>query len=167
MLAFHDPLKPKSGFTNAVCIRPMTSLVLTDSSQLTADGFEKLPDKIMYPYAEPYDLQIHVKQMVRMMPCGHQFHDRCLCQWLLQTSGTCPIDGSVVKPTLLHKTLRRECRPPPARCRGQRKSLPEVRGKAGVVAPSISVQRVVLVERRYPSQSPSLESRKEWITPLR
>nr|CAD7444689.1 unnamed protein product [Timema bartmani] len=36
---------------------PMASLVLTDSSQLTADGFEKLPDQIMYPYAEPYDLQ--------------------------------------------------------------------------------------------------------------
>nr|CAD7425500.1 unnamed protein product [Timema monikensis] len=33
---------------------PMTSLVLTDSSQLRADGFEKLPDQIMYPYAEPY-----------------------------------------------------------------------------------------------------------------
>nr|CAD7461450.1 unnamed protein product [Timema tahoe] len=27
--------------------RPMASLVLTDSSQLTADGFEKLPDQIM------------------------------------------------------------------------------------------------------------------------
>nr|CAD7460794.1 unnamed protein product [Timema tahoe] len=36
---------------------PMTSLVLTDSSQLTGNGFEKLPDQIMYPYAEPYDLQ--------------------------------------------------------------------------------------------------------------
>nr|CAD7261645.1 unnamed protein product [Timema shepardi] len=32
---------------------PVASLVLTDSSQLTADGFEKLPDQIMYPYAEP------------------------------------------------------------------------------------------------------------------
>nr|CAD7269787.1 unnamed protein product [Timema shepardi] len=38
----------------------MASLVLTDSSQLTADGFEKLPDQIMYPYAEPDDLQKHV-----------------------------------------------------------------------------------------------------------
>nr|CAD7459576.1 unnamed protein product [Timema tahoe] len=38
----------------------MTSLVLTDRSQLTADGFEKLPDQIMYPYAETYDLQKHV-----------------------------------------------------------------------------------------------------------
>nr|CAD7442922.1 unnamed protein product [Timema bartmani] len=36
---------------------PMASLVLTDSSQLIADGFEKLPDQIMYPYAEQYDLQ--------------------------------------------------------------------------------------------------------------
>nr|CAD7431971.1 unnamed protein product [Timema monikensis] len=35
---------------------PMTSLVLTDSSQLRADGFEKLPDQIMYPYAKLYDL---------------------------------------------------------------------------------------------------------------
>nr|CAD7458673.1 unnamed protein product [Timema tahoe] len=34
-----------------------TYVVLTDSSQLTSDGFEKLPDQIMYPYAEPYDLQ--------------------------------------------------------------------------------------------------------------
>nr|CAD7267677.1 unnamed protein product [Timema shepardi] len=31
---------------------PMASLVLTDSSQLRADSFEKLPDQIMYPYAE-------------------------------------------------------------------------------------------------------------------
>nr|CAD7395509.1 unnamed protein product [Timema poppensis] len=40
---------------------PMTSLVLTDSSQLIADGIEKLSDQIMYPYAEPYDLQNHVE----------------------------------------------------------------------------------------------------------
>nr|CAD7417271.1 unnamed protein product [Timema poppensis] len=40
--------------------RPMASLVLTDSSQLISGGFEKLPDQIMYPYAEPYDLQKHV-----------------------------------------------------------------------------------------------------------
>nr|CAD7402685.1 unnamed protein product [Timema cristinae] len=39
---------------------PMNSLVLTENSQLTADGFEKLPDQMMYPYAEPYDLQKHV-----------------------------------------------------------------------------------------------------------
>nr|CAD7408060.1 unnamed protein product [Timema poppensis] len=36
---------------------PMASLVLTDSSQLTDDGFVKLPDQIMYPYAEPNYLQ--------------------------------------------------------------------------------------------------------------
>nr|CAD7437855.1 unnamed protein product [Timema bartmani] len=41
-------------------ISPMASLVLTDSSQLRADGFEKLPDQIMYPYAESYDLQKNV-----------------------------------------------------------------------------------------------------------
>nr|CAD7408534.1 unnamed protein product [Timema cristinae] len=38
----------------------MASLVLTDSSQMTAKSFEKLPDQIMYSYAEPYDLQKHV-----------------------------------------------------------------------------------------------------------
>nr|CAD7264984.1 unnamed protein product [Timema shepardi] len=36
-----------------------TSLVLTDSSQLTSDSSEKTPDQIMYPYAGPYDLQNH------------------------------------------------------------------------------------------------------------
>nr|CAD7412439.1 unnamed protein product [Timema cristinae] len=38
----------------------MASLVLTDSSQLRDDGFEMLPNQIMYPYAEPYDLLKHV-----------------------------------------------------------------------------------------------------------
>nr|CAD7204708.1 unnamed protein product [Timema douglasi] len=38
---------------------PMASLVLTDSSRLTADGFKKLPEQIVYPYAEPNDLQKH------------------------------------------------------------------------------------------------------------
>nr|CAD7203541.1 unnamed protein product [Timema douglasi] len=60
----------------------MTSLVLTDSSQLTADGFEKLPDQIMYPYAEPYDLQkhvyrspcpVHVLLLYNRLPMGHFF----------------------------------------------------------------------------------------------
>nr|CAD7437885.1 unnamed protein product [Timema bartmani] len=40
---------------------PMASLVLTESSQPTADGFEKLPDQIMYPYTEPNDLQKHAQ----------------------------------------------------------------------------------------------------------
>nr|CAD7572656.1 unnamed protein product [Timema californicum] len=44
---------------------PMASLVLTDSSQLTADGFEKLPDQITYPYAEPYNLQKHGKYSLK------------------------------------------------------------------------------------------------------
>nr|CAD7256765.1 unnamed protein product [Timema shepardi] len=37
----------------------MASLMLTDSSQLTVDSFKKLPDQIMYPYAEPNDLEKH------------------------------------------------------------------------------------------------------------
>nr|CAD7444248.1 unnamed protein product [Timema bartmani] len=44
---------------------PMASLVLSDSSQLRADDFEKLPDQIMYPYAEPYDLQKHFLERVQ------------------------------------------------------------------------------------------------------
>nr|CAD7575108.1 unnamed protein product [Timema californicum] len=38
----------------------MTSLVLTDNSQLTSNSFKKLPDQIEYPYAEPDDLQKHL-----------------------------------------------------------------------------------------------------------
>nr|CAD7568664.1 unnamed protein product [Timema californicum] len=38
---------------NSIYSSPMASLVLTD-------GFEKLPDQIMYLYAKPYDLQKHV-----------------------------------------------------------------------------------------------------------
>nr|CAD7432850.1 unnamed protein product [Timema monikensis] len=40
-------------------VSTMASLVLTDSSQLTADAFEKLPDQILYPYNEPDDLKKH------------------------------------------------------------------------------------------------------------
>nr|CAD7432002.1 unnamed protein product [Timema monikensis] len=47
---------PQLTFVN---ISPMTSLVLTDSSQLTSDNFKKLPDQITYPYSEPDDLQKH------------------------------------------------------------------------------------------------------------
>nr|CAD7398630.1 unnamed protein product [Timema cristinae] len=45
----------------------MASLVLIDISQLTADGFEKLPDQIMYPYAEPYDLQNHFGNQLKQL----------------------------------------------------------------------------------------------------
>nr|CAD7396295.1 unnamed protein product [Timema poppensis] len=40
------------------------SLVLTGSSQLTADGLENLPDQIMYPCAEPNDPQKHVTSQI-------------------------------------------------------------------------------------------------------
>nr|CAD7595568.1 unnamed protein product [Timema genevievae] len=56
---------------------PMISLVLSDSSQLTADGFEKLPDQIMYPYAEPYDLQKHVfSSLYEMLQCAKECANR-------------------------------------------------------------------------------------------
>nr|CAD7412346.1 unnamed protein product [Timema poppensis] len=42
---------------------PMASLVLTD-------GFEKLPDPIMYPYAEPYDLQKHMNEYLDLPQDG-------------------------------------------------------------------------------------------------
>nr|CAD7410949.1 unnamed protein product [Timema poppensis] len=50
---------------------PMASLVLSDCSQLTADGFEKLPDQLMYPYTKPYDLQKHV--FSNWMVCLHGY----------------------------------------------------------------------------------------------
>nr|CAD7573333.1 unnamed protein product [Timema californicum] len=66
---------------------PMTSLVLTDSSQLRADVFEKLPDQIMYPYAEPHDLQKH-----------HQRSHRATV-YTLSDSQVCSVLGSQpVKP---------------------------------------------------------------------
>nr|CAD7394090.1 unnamed protein product [Timema cristinae] len=40
---------------------PTASLVLTDSLKLTAERFEKLSDQVMFPNAEPYDLQKHDK----------------------------------------------------------------------------------------------------------
>nr|CAD7437759.1 unnamed protein product [Timema bartmani] len=46
---------------------PMASLVLSDSSQLTADGFEKLPDQIM----SPSDLHLR-----KVFICGLQFNGR-------------------------------------------------------------------------------------------
>nr|CAD7261756.1 unnamed protein product [Timema shepardi] len=50
-----------SGMRSNSVPSPMASLVPTDSLQPTSDGFEKLPDQMRYPYAEPYDLQKHEK----------------------------------------------------------------------------------------------------------
>nr|CAD7571944.1 unnamed protein product [Timema californicum] len=62
-------------YVNSNYSSPMASLVLTDSSQLTSDGFEKLPEQIMYPYAEPYDLQKHVRERWCHPPTdGTQIH---------------------------------------------------------------------------------------------
>nr|CAD7567475.1 unnamed protein product [Timema californicum] len=58
---------------------PMASLVLTDSSQLTSDGSEKLPDQIMYPYADPYDLQKHVFSSLKVFVlCSRDFRPSSL-----------------------------------------------------------------------------------------
>nr|CAD7574658.1 unnamed protein product [Timema californicum] len=54
-----DTIRSGSGGTPSGASSPMASLVLTDSWRLTADGFEKLPDQIIDPYAKPYDLQKH------------------------------------------------------------------------------------------------------------
>nr|CAD7201823.1 unnamed protein product [Timema douglasi] len=43
---------------------PMASLVLNHS-------FEKLPDQIMYPYAEPYDLQKHRRESKAVQACEY------------------------------------------------------------------------------------------------
>nr|CAD7571230.1 unnamed protein product [Timema californicum] len=61
-------------FENTAAFRyssPMASLVMTDSSQLTYDSFKTLPDLIKYPYAEPDDLQKHVRE--------YQAAQECMC----------------------------------------------------------------------------------------
>nr|CAD7404369.1 unnamed protein product [Timema poppensis] len=57
--SFPSRLTIRSDYTH-IYSSPMASLVLNDSSHLAADGFEKLSDQIMHPYAKPYDLQKHV-----------------------------------------------------------------------------------------------------------
>nr|CAD7450130.1 unnamed protein product [Timema bartmani] len=67
-------------------LSPMASLVLTDSSQLRADGFEKLPYQIMYPYVEPYDLQ---KTSVPASMTGAVCQTNRMVQYLRDWSGSC------------------------------------------------------------------------------
>nr|CAD7412114.1 unnamed protein product [Timema poppensis] len=70
------------GLTASTPSSPMASLVLTDSSQLTSDGFEKLPDQIMYPYTEICDLQKHI-------PSSFTLSDYNMAlSWDLHGSGT-------------------------------------------------------------------------------
>ena len=47
-----------------------------------------------------------VRQVVRILPCGHQFHAACVSQWLLHTSDSCPVDGAPVAPILRHRALQ-------------------------------------------------------------
>jgi len=47
-----------------------------------------------------------VRQIVRILPCGHQFHAACVSRWLLHSSDSCPIDGAPVAPILKHRALQ-------------------------------------------------------------
>jgi len=47
-----------------------------------------------------------VRQVVRILPCGHQFHAPCVSRWLLHSSDSCPVDGAPVAPILRHRALQ-------------------------------------------------------------
>ncbi|KAI1610479.1 hypothetical protein EDD37DRAFT_18425 [Exophiala viscosa] len=39
---------------------------------------------------------------VRILPCGHIYHHRCVDRWLLRIAGTCPVCRTRVEDTLPH-----------------------------------------------------------------
>ncbi|XP_065826851.1 E3 ubiquitin-protein ligase ZSWIM2-like isoform X2 [Oscarella lobularis] len=45
-------------------------------------------------------------QYVRILPCRHRFHQRCIDRWLTQDRGTCPVDGQAVPAVIYARKLK-------------------------------------------------------------
>nr|CAD7462939.1 unnamed protein product [Timema tahoe] len=72
------PPPPSSNFGTCFCCQLNEFILWILVSQLTSDGFEKLPDQIMYPCAEPYDLQKNMSLAVVTSDSQHLANERAL-----------------------------------------------------------------------------------------
>jgi hypothetical protein len=79
-----------------------------------------------------------VMQMVRVLPCRHRFHVKCIDQWLITERATCPVDGLTVPCVMYTKKTKAQpvnlCEREGSekgklKCKQQGISLPSIMGR--------------------------------------
>ncbi|XP_033607584.1 E3 ubiquitin-protein ligase Zswim2-like [Cryptotermes secundus] len=110
-----------------------------------------------------------VRQEVVTLPCGHQFHAACVTRWLLNSSDSCPLDGSPVSPTLRHRALQRGCdlkRMEFGKYKKQKKGLLESPLQNQALDTSLRVKGLSLIDRRNFKRQQQLQQLDKSLTSL-
>ncbi|XP_035160213.2 E3 ubiquitin-protein ligase ZSWIM2 isoform X2 [Callithrix jacchus] len=67
-------------------VRSLPLRLITKNSKLLAPGYQCLLCLKAF----------HLGQYIRLLPCTHKFHRKCIDNWLIHKCNSCPIDGVVI-----------------------------------------------------------------------
>ncbi|XP_045662072.1 E3 ubiquitin-protein ligase ZSWIM2 [Ursus americanus] len=80
-------------YTPKQVVKSLPLLLITKNSKLLAPGYQcRLCLKAFC-----------LGQHIRLLPCTHKFHRKCIDSWLFHTCNSCPIDGQVIYNPLIWK----------------------------------------------------------------
>ncbi|XP_003406225.1 E3 ubiquitin-protein ligase ZSWIM2 [Loxodonta africana] len=80
-------------YTPKQIVKSLPFLLITKNSKLLAPGYQcRLCLKAF-----------HLGQHIRLLPCTHKFHRKCIDNWLLHKCNSCPIDRQVIYNPLICK----------------------------------------------------------------
>ena len=82
LLALDSAVKPKTLSRSVLDSFPVTTLAAAANSRCTV-----------------CQCDLDAGDTIRTLrPCGHVFHDECICRWLSTSSTKCPVDGLSLDP---------------------------------------------------------------------
>uniref|UniRef100_A0A8D2ADE5 RING-type E3 ubiquitin transferase n=1 Tax=Sciurus vulgaris TaxID=55149 RepID=A0A8D2ADE5_SCIVU len=82
----HVQEKQGQVYTPKHVVKSLPLLLITKNSKLLAPGYQcRLCLK-----------SFHLGQHIRLLPCTHKFHRKCIDNWLFHKCNSCPIDGQVI-----------------------------------------------------------------------
>ncbi|XP_021920792.1 E3 ubiquitin-protein ligase Zswim2-like [Zootermopsis nevadensis] len=87
-----------------------------------------------------------IREEIRTLPCGHQFHAACVSRWLLHSPDSCPLDGAPVV-----RAHRRACgfeETEFGNCKMQRRKLVEPQLQQKSLGTGLQVKGLTLSDRR-------------------
>ncbi|XP_004385653.1 E3 ubiquitin-protein ligase ZSWIM2 [Trichechus manatus latirostris] len=89
----HFQEKQSQVYTPKQIVKSLPFLLITKNSKLLAPGYQcRLCLKAF-----------RLGQHIRLLPCSHKFHRKCIDNWLLRKCNSCPIDRQVIYNPLIWK----------------------------------------------------------------